>query len=212
MAFLHEEVGWGLSVRLHQHLWVSQSECLFGRLCFCEFFLSVCANMCVCICTCRVKKGLVLQPHLNPFAFLVFLTTTHRTDLSCHYSMSIHREVIVGKKPIRWAGQQIIEVMIGAVQRQLIVMETGEWGAEQADRALQGPEEQPDLNLNIHYILYTLVSKYLQIHVSIFWGFNVLYTNPPNFSNVSRYMDKYNINILEETIIHVYITERPIYY
>lgn len=45
--------------------------------------------------------------------------------LSCHYSLSIHREVIVGKKPIRWAGRRIIEVMIGAVQRQLIVMEAG---------------------------------------------------------------------------------------
>lgn len=42
-------------------------------------------------------------------------------------------EVAVGekkKKPIRWAGGRIIEVMIGAVQRQLIVMEAGGDGGE----------------------------------------------------------------------------------
>lgn len=49
----------------------------------------------------------------------------HTPSLTCHYSTFIDREVIVGKKPIKWAGQWIIEVMIGAVQRQLIVMESG---------------------------------------------------------------------------------------
>lgn len=49
----------------------------------------------------------------------------HIPSLGCHYSMFIDREVIVGQKAIRWAGQRIIEVMIGAVQRQLIAMESG---------------------------------------------------------------------------------------
>lgn len=56
----------------------------------------------------------------------------HSTGLSCHYSPSIHKEVVVGKKPIRWAGQQIIEVMIEAAQRQLIE-KGGEQVAEPAD-------------------------------------------------------------------------------
>lgn len=38
------------------------------------------------------------------------------------------------KNPIRWAGGRIIEVMIGAVQRQLIVMEAGGDGGERSRR------------------------------------------------------------------------------
>lgn len=48
-------------------------------------------------------------------------------------------EVAVGKKkPIRWAGGRIIEVMIGAVQRQLIVMEAGGTGERSRLTELSG--------------------------------------------------------------------------
>lgn len=51
-----------------------------------------------------------------------------RPQLSC-FAVRPHRSCSWQKKnPIRWAGGRIIEVMIGAVQRQLIVMEAGGTG------------------------------------------------------------------------------------
>lgn len=58
------------------------------------------------------------------------------------------------KNPIRWAGGRIIEVMIGAVQRQLIVMEAGGdgGGAQPADRALGGLREFQTRMWNKRYL------------------------------------------------------------
>lgn len=83
---------------------------------------------------CLIWRGRILRPHLHPYAPSVCRL---RADIEAggRHSLSIHGEVVVGKKKtIRWAERGIIEVMIGAVQRQLIVMETG--GA--AGRALGG--------------------------------------------------------------------------
>lgn len=75
-------------------------------------------RVCVRVCACVYYNPILPNTRPPPSSPPDYLLT-----ISCHYSMFIDREVIVGKKPIRWAGQQIIEVMIGAVQRQLIVME-----------------------------------------------------------------------------------------
>lgn len=88
----------------------------------CVFCRCVHASVCVCV---RAAEEPNFTATSTSKRLLCIPPRCPSTGLSCHYSLSIHREVIVGKKPIRWAGQRIIEVMIGAVQRQLIVMETG---------------------------------------------------------------------------------------
>lgn len=132
MAFLQLEVGKGVCEyvcvvceRVHQHPGISLCEflrsCGTGRM-----FSGVCVCARAPLCQRVVDVFEQNFTATSPSVRLLCISPCYPSaGLSCHYSLSIHREVIVGKKPIRWAGQRIIEVMIGAVQRQLIVMEAG---------------------------------------------------------------------------------------
>lgn len=121
--FFSRRWGMALYAHLNQHLQRSPREFPSARLCVHQ----------------RVPDTVELNfTAVSTSIHLLCIPAEGRHRPSCHYSLSIRREVRVGKKPIRWAGRRIIEVMIGAVQRQLIVMEMGARGARWAAPALRG--------------------------------------------------------------------------
>lgn len=101
----------------------------------------------MCVIVCQISPLAFCTPHPLPFS---------------HYSMFIDRQVTVGKKPIRWAGQRIIEVMIRAVQRQLIAMESGL--AAHKDPSLRRPPLPREwyTEYGITYTLLTCVRQSLE--------------------------------------------------
>ena len=153
MAFLQQEVGKGvcvcalastsvdISMRVSMQLWDQTCVVTCLRVSLVSVFGSV------YVCTVERSNFTATSTSICP---LCILPCCPRTGLSCHYCLSIHREVIVGKKPIRWAGQRIIEVMIGAVQRQLIVMETGGAGSSAVWPSSPGAQGAPDQNVEEH--------------------------------------------------------------
>jgi len=113
-------------INIHGYLCVSVYAAtrlrVFSHVCVCVCLLYVC--QCLCVCVCVVEKP-HFYSHINIDEPSLYSTPLpENTPQPPLFPVRPRRSYSWQKKNIRWAGQRIIEVMIGAVQRQLIVMET----------------------------------------------------------------------------------------